>query len=90
MEHYLDELAPVGLELISRGGLELGGAGGHVLALEPPVGDDVPPEDLPQALLVAEQLVESVHRDLRKGLEAVQGFAAPSSSTSGLGIAVSW
>ena len=62
----LDELVPGDADLLSAGGLEVGGAGGDVLTLEGGPGHDVPQEDGLELLLVGEESIESVGGDLEK------------------------
>ena len=60
----LDELVPGHTDLLAAGGLEVGGAGGDVLALELGPGHHVPQENGLELLLVCEEGVKSVSRDL--------------------------
>jgi len=60
----LDELVPGHADLLAAGGLEVGGAGGDVLALELGPGHHVPQEDGLELLLVSEEGVKSISRDL--------------------------
>ena len=61
----LDELVPGHADLLTPGGLEVGGAGGDVLALELGPGHHVPQEDGLELLLVGEEGVKSISRDLK-------------------------
>ena len=61
----LDELVPGHTDLLAAGGLEVGGAGGDVLALEGGPSHDVPQEDSLESLLVGEKSIESISRDLK-------------------------
>ena len=61
----LDELVSGHADLLAAGGLEVGCAGGDVLALELRPGHHVPQEDGLELLLVGEEGVKSISRDLK-------------------------
>jgi len=63
----LDEVCPLGGDCLSASGVKRGLAGWHVLALESSGGDDVSEEDGSEALLVLQQGVQGVRRDLVEG-----------------------
>ncbi len=67
----LDELVPGHIDLLAAGGLEGGGAGGDVLALEGRAGHNVPEEDGLEGILVGEKGIESISWDLKK--ERIRG-----------------
>ena len=60
----LDELVPGHVDLLAPRGLEGGGAGGDVLALELGPGHHVPQNHGLELLLVSEKSIESVSGDL--------------------------
>lgn len=60
----LDELVPGHADLLAAGGLQVGGAGGDVLALEGGSGHNVPQEDSLEGILVGEKGIESISGDL--------------------------
>ena len=62
----LDELVPGHTDLLAAGGLQVGGAGGDVLALEGGSGHNVPQEDSLEGILVGEKGIESISGDLKK------------------------
>merc|ERR1719232_1608643 len=60
----LDELVPGHTDLLATGGLQVGGAGGNVLALEGGSGHNVPQQASLEGILVGEKGIESISRDL--------------------------
>ena len=61
----LDELVPGHTDLLAARSLEVGGAGRDVLTLELGPGHHVPQEDSLELLLVCEEGIKSVSRDLK-------------------------
>ena len=61
----LDELVPGHTDLLAAGRLEVGGAGRDVLALQLGSCHHVPQEDRLELLLVSQEGVKSISRDLK-------------------------
>ena len=64
----LDELVPGHVDLLAASGLHSGGALGHVAGLESGSRDNVTEKNSCEGILVSQQAVEGLLRDLGKGV----------------------